>query len=442
MIGYQAFRYELDPNNVQRTHLARHVGAARFAYNWGLARRMELFRHGGSSTNAIELHRELNRLKATAYPWMYEVSKCAPQEALRDLDAAYRRYFMAKTSKKSGFRHVGFPRFKKKGQARDSFRLTGLISASNRSVKLPRLGRLRTKESVAELRGRIIAATVSREADRWFVSLRVYVSLTCPAVRSGQAVGVDLGITHFAVISDEPDPVSGPSPLEAGLRKQKRLAKAVCRKQLGSANRRRAQLRLARHHRRVASVRRDFLHKLSTGLAKTKPVIVVESLNVAGMLKNRRLARRIADAGWGAFKRQLKYKALRYGCQIIEAPLFFPSSKTCSGCGALKAALDLSERTFGCQACGLTIDRDRNAAHNLARIVAVSSTETLTACGESVRPASGRRLLLKQEPGGGLVRRVSLGERLNRRPSRPQKMEPTSGFEPETFALPRRRSTT
>jgi putative transposase len=419
LTGYQAFRYELDPTKRQRTNLARHAGCARFAYNWGLARRIELYRHGGLSTNAIELHRELNRLKPIEYRWMYDVSKCAPQEALRDLDAAYRRYFMAKGSRKSGFQRVGFPRFKKKGQARDSFRLTGLISASDRSVKLPRLGRLRTKESVFKLRGRITAATVSREADRWFVSLRVYVNVGNEAARSGPAVGIDLGITHFAVISDETDPVSGPSPLEAGIRKQRRLAKRLCRKQLGSANRRKAGLRLARHYRRVASVRRDFLHKLSTRLTKTKAIIVVESLNIAGMLKNRPLARRIADAGWGAFRRQLEYKSVRYGCRIIQAPLFFPSSKTCSACGGLKATLDLSERTFCCEHCGLSIDRDRNAAHNLARIVAVSSTETLTACGENVRPAVGRPLSLKQEPSGGLVSRVGLGERLNRRPSRP-----------------------
>jgi putative transposase len=400
---HQAFRYEIDPNDRQRTHLAKHAGCARFAYNWGLARRQEVFKHTGSSPNAIALHRELNALKAAGLQWMYEVSKCAPQEALRDLDRAYERFFADIKAAKAGRPQtkVGRPRFKKKGRSRDSFRLTGAIRVGQKWVHLPRLGKLRLKETTEKLRGRILGASVSREAGRWFVSLRVEVQKPEPQFRTGAAVGIDLGLLSFAVISDEEHPVQGPKALERGLRKQRRLARCHSRRQKGSRNRKKSARRLARHHRRVANIRRDFLHKLSTRLAKTKPVLVLESLNVAGMLGNRSLARKISDSGWGDFRRQLEYKAHWYGCRLRMAPRFFPSSKTCSGCGAIKDELALSERVYSCDACGLEIDRDRNAALNLARLVAVSSTETTkTPGGEAVRPARRRRVSMKQEPSG------------------------------------------
>jgi putative transposase len=398
---YQAFRYEIDPNDRQRTHLAKHAGCARFAYNWGLARRQLVFKETGNSPNAIALHRELNAMKKTELRWMYEVSKSAPQEALRDLDRAYERFFAEiKTAKARGRKSkVGRPRLKKKGRSRDSFRLTGAIRVGQKWLKLPRLGKLRLKETTDKLRGRILGVSVSREVDRWFVSLRVEVNRPEPEVRSGAPVGIDLGLISFAVISDEAEPVRGPTALDRGLRKQRRLARCHSRRQKGSRNRKKSAQQLARHHRRVANIRRDFLHKLSTRLVKAKPVLVVEYLNVAGMLAHRSLARKIADSGWGEFRRQLEYKALWYGCRLHTAPLFYPSSKTCSACGAMKQELALSERVYSCDACGINIDRDRNAALNLARLVAVSSTETAkTPGGEAVRPAPRRRASMKQEP--------------------------------------------
>ena len=398
---HQAFRYEIDPNDRQRTHLVKHAGCARFAYNWGLARRQEVFKQTGSSPNAIVLNRELNVLKAAELPWMYEVSKCAPQEALRDLDRAYERFFTEIKAAKGERRQtkVGPPRFKKKGRSRDSFRITGAIRVGQKWVQLPRLGKLRLKESTQKMRGRILGVSVSRLADRWFVSLRVEVLRPEPEFRTGATVGIDLGLLSFAVISDEEQPVQGPKALDSGLRKQRRLARCHSRREKGSRNRKKSARRLARHHRRVANIRRDFLHKLSTRLAKTKPVLVLESLNVAGMLGNRSLARKIADSGWGEFRRQLEYKARWYGCRLRMAPRFFPSSKTCSGCGAIKGEMALSERVYSCEVCGLEIDRDRNAALNLARLVAASSTETTkTPGGEAVRPAPRRRASEKQEP--------------------------------------------
>jgi putative transposase len=192
----RAYRYELKPNAQQRILLAKHAGAARFAYNWGLQQRIELDQRTGKSTNGFEQHRELNRLKKTAYPWMYEVSKCAPQEALRDLDQAFQNFFRGR---KEG-RKVGFPRFRKKGRD-DRFRLTGSIWIQGRMVQLPRLGCLRLKEE-PQVQGRILSATVRREADRWYVSLIVEMELPDPVPVEGPAVGIDLGLTHFATLQE------------------------------------------------------------------------------------------------------------------------------------------------------------------------------------------------------------------------------------------------
>lgn len=441
MTGYQAFRYELAPNNRQRTHLKKHAGCARFAYNWGLARRRALYRATGQSTSANEQSRQLNRLKPTDFPWMYEVSKCAPQQALRDLDQAYRRYFASLKTSPNRLARVGAPRFKRKGLARDSFRLTGCISVSGHFVKLPVLGRLRTKECTSKLKGRIVSATVAREAERWYVAILVEREINQEPYRKGPAVGIDLGVVNFAAVSDDPKPIAGPRALEAGLRKQRRLAHALSRKQAGSRNQRKARLRLARHHRRVANVRRDFIHKLSTRISKTRAVIVVEKLTIAGMLRNKALSRRIADAGWGLFLRQLDYKGRRHGCKVVRAQLFYPSSQKCSSCGAFGNKRAHSGRMFICESCGFSTDRDRNAAQNLAGLVSESPTETLIACGGDVRPAPRRRSPPKQEPSGAPMGLRSLGGRLNRRPLG-LAGEPTSRFELETFALPRRRSTT
>ncbi len=192
MLINRAYRYELDPNKEQRILFAKHAGAARFAYNWGLARRIALWEQEKKRTNAIFQHKELNTLKKTDFPWMYEVSKCAPQEALRNLDNAFRNFFRGL---KAG-RKVGFPKFKKKGR-HDSFRLTGAIHILERNVQLPRLGSVRLKE-LPSLEGRILSATVSREADRWFVSLAVEMERPDPEPVQGEVVGIDVGLSSFA----------------------------------------------------------------------------------------------------------------------------------------------------------------------------------------------------------------------------------------------------
>ena len=386
MLVRQSYLYELKPNNKQKTLLAKHSGCARFAYNWGLARRMEEHKETQKSSNAIEQHRQLNVLKKTEFPWMYEVSKCAPQEALRDLDKAYKNFFR---SLKSG-KKIGFPKFKKKG-VHDSFRLTGSMRSLKRSVVLPRLDEIRTKERT-NVKGRILSVTVSREADRWFVAFAVERKRE-EYIRTLQetAVGVDVGINSFCALSDGTK-IESPKPLEHSLKLLTRRSKQHSKKKIGSANRKKSALKLARFHRKIRNRRSDFLHKVSTMLAKTKSVIGVEDLNVKGMVKNRHLSLRISDAGWSEFLRQLDYKTKWYGSSLVKAPKFYPSSKMCSSCKTIKEKLKLSDRIFRCEKCGLVIDRDVNAAMNL-KYLATGSSPGSYAC----RDTSGGGIPIKRE---------------------------------------------
>ena len=416
---HQALRFALDPNLGQRRDLARHAGASRYAYNWGLARLKAAIdaRQAGETgialPSAIGQHKEWNSWKkgTDGVPWWPEVSKCVPQEALRDLERGMRAFWDSRTGKRPGPK-IHFPRFKKKGRSRDSFRLTGAIHLHRRAVTLPRIGTVRLLEDAARWVERIEAgsvrvtsATVSREADRWFVALAVEAERPILAhPEAGDTIGVDLGVLALATLSDG-TVIPGPKALRRGLLRLRRLSRAHARKRRGSHNRARAARRLARHHSKVAAVRRDHLHKLTTRLAKTHGRIVVEDLNVKGMLGNRRLARALADAGFYEFRRQLTLQCRWYGSDLVVADRWYPSSKTCSGCGAVKPELSLSERTYRCQSCGVVLDRDLNAAINLAGwahpAITASAAETLTACGADRKtglgPAGG------WEAGAGIV---------------------------------------
>jgi putative transposase len=351
----------------------------------------------------MKQHKLLNSLKRTQFPWMYEVSKCAPQEALRDLQRAFQSFYRGR---KKGKR-VGFPRFKRKG-VRDSFRLTGIIRFERRKIQLPRIGKIRIKDKRSRYHnGRILSATVRRRADRWFVSVTVEEELPDPVPNRGAAVGVDLGVKALATLSDG-IVLANPRVLGRRLRKLRQLSKSLSRKKKGSKNREKARIRLARMYLRVFNIRQDTLHKTTTYLVKSHSRIVIEDLCVSGMMKNRNLARTIGDVGFYEFRRQLEYKCQWYGAQLVVAPQTFPSSKICSRCGHRKTELSLSEREYDCGQCGLRIDRDLNAALNL---VAVSLPETENACGEEVRLSADslnlqRAASMKQEPNISLRRNV------------------------------------
>lgn len=366
----RAFKTELDLNNAQKTACARHAGAARYAYNWGLARKKEAFANGQKTPSAIDLHRELNALKKAELIWMYEVSKCAPQEALRDLDNAFAHFFRRVKEKKVGKNvKVGFPRFKSKKNGLGSFRLTGAIHVFEKSIQLPRLGVLRLKErGYLPQAVHILNATVSEKAGRWFVSVQVEMDIPDPELTEKPVAGVDLGINRMAQVSDGMH-FENPRALKSALTKLKRMQRVVSRRQKGSANRKKAVRQLAKAHFRVANIRKNALHQATSLLTKTKSAIVLENLNVSGMVKNHHLAQAITDVGMYEFRRQVIYKGAWYSCKVLLADRFYPSTKRCSQCGQVKLAMGLDERRYECECCGLAMDRDWNAAINLEQLL-------------------------------------------------------------------------
>lgn len=269
---------------------------------------------------------------------------------------------------------------------------------------------IRTHESARKLArrlengtARILSATVSRTAQRWFVSFTVEVERDVPErhTRPGSAAGIDLGVKTLLTGADDAGnviEVPGSKPLRTALRKLQRAGREHSRKQAGSANRRKSAARLARIHARVANVRADALHKATADLARRYETVVIEDLNVSVMTRNRRLARAVADQGFGQARRMLEYKTAWNGGRVVLAGRFYPSSKTCSGCGAVKAKLPLSERTYRCEHCGLVTGRDVNAARNLLHLAA-SGTERQNACGGTARPGHAGQDPVKQEPG-------------------------------------------
>ncbi len=408
----KAYRFALDPSPAQERMLWSHAGASRFAWNWGLSRCIERYEAEGRWYSAIDLHKLWNKTKKAdpALAWWNENSKCAYQEAFRDLDQALRDFIKSKKGQRKGNR-LRFPKFKKRGKCRDSFRFTtGAIACGGTTVTPPRLGTIRTHESTRKLArrleagtARILSATVSRTAQRWNVSFAVEVDRTIPTChpRPGTTIGIDLGVRALLTGADDQGAaitICGPKPLRGALRSLRRASRAHSRKRNGSANRRRSAARLARSHARIANIRADALHKATSMLAAQYETIVCEDLNVAGLTRNRRLARAISDQGFGAARRMLAYKATWSGGQLILADRFYPSSKTCSGCGTVKAKLALSERTYRCASCGLVLDRDVNAALNL-RNLAASGAERRNACGGTARPGYTGRVPANQEPG-------------------------------------------
>ena len=366
----QAYRFELDPNQAQRVLLAKSVGASRYVYNWGLAVSQRAYELTGKRPRLGELKTRLVGLKRTECPWLYEVSAHIGQQALVDLDRAFERFF--KGLRAEGPKS-GFPRCKKKGE-RDSARLYE-VTLEERHIRLPNIGRVRLKETRSErgFEGRILSVTIRRRADRWFVSICVErereIVLPKLVERPDDVVGVDLGLKAAAVIHDGAGTrvVEPQRALRLNLKKLKRLDRQLSRKQKASQSREKAKLQRARLHYKVSCQRQDFLHQLSSSLARTKSVIVMEDLHIKGMQRSHSLALSICDAGMGELRRQLAYKSDWYGSTLIVVDRFFPSSKLCSGCGVLKPKLSLSERQFDCDVCGLSVDRDENAAINLRR---------------------------------------------------------------------------
>jgi putative transposase len=420
----QAYRFALDSTPRQRRALASHCGAARVAYNWGLelvTTRLDQRRAGEDVQlpwTLPALRREWNRVKYQVAPWWAENSKEAYNSGLDGLARALRNYSDSKAGRRKG-RPVRFPRRKRKGRCRDACRFTtGAIKVlpDRKHIQLPRIGVLKTHESTRKLarhleRGtaRVLAATISRTADRWFVSLTVEVQRAIPEGNGHDTVvGVDVGIRHLAVMSTGVV-IPNPHALQHSLRKLRRLNRQLARRKLGSKGRRITRRKLARVHARAANLRRDSFHKLTTAIATQHGTVVVEQLNLAGMVRNRQLSRALSDAGLAELRRQLTYKTIWYGSRLVVADRFYPSSKTCSACGWVKAKLTLAERTFTCEGCGLRLDRDLNAARNLAKLaehVAQSGWETLNARGADRKTQPGGQVAAKREPSSSFLQRA------------------------------------
>lgn len=389
-----AHKIELKANNKQKTYFAKAAGVARFSYNWAL-NEWQKEHAAGLKPSDPSLRRKLNSIKRIEFPWMLEVTKNAPQMAIIQLGAAFKNFFAKRAS---------YPQFRKKG-IHDRFTLSNdqfYVDASR--IRIPHLGWVRMRESL-RFKGKILSATISRCADKWFVSINVETArpILLTENENQVAVGIDLGLTSFATLSTG-EVIIGPKPHKAKLDRLKRLSKSLSRKQKGSVNRKKARAKLAKLHYQIANIRKDAIHKLTTRISTNFSTIVIEDLCVKGMVRNRRLSRSLSDMGLYEFRRQIEYKSVLKNKKVVVADRWYASSKICSTCTIKNSELTLSVREWECQHCGTKHHRDANAAKNLEKL-AVSFT--VSACGASADGAMASVMAshgaLKQESNAKVI---------------------------------------
>ncbi len=368
------FKTKLKLNNQQKTLMAKHAGYGRWVFNWALKAWNETYKEGLKPT-ANKLKKFYTNHVKPDYSWQSQLSSRVYQYAFQDLDNAFKHFFKIKGT--------GYPKFKKKG-VNDSFTLDNggkwLILGSTR-IKLPFIGFVSTYEPLPECR--VKKVTLTKVAEDWFISFTYEQERPIPTKEFG-IVGVDLGIKTLVTLSNG-EVFANLKPYKKVAQKLGKLQRNLSRKVKGSNNRQKARIKLAKQHQKVANLRRDYLHKITSYLAKNFSEIVIEDLNVSGMLANRKLAKAISELGFYELRRQLEYKCELYGAKLTIVDRWFPSSKTCSSCGAIKSELSLSERVYRC-GCGLEIDRDLNAARVLAN---KAVGYTVSACGQSAADGSG-----------------------------------------------------
>jgi len=394
---FRAYKVQLDVNNKQETLLLQHVGCARWAYNWALVKKKEAFDKKEKIPNHFDLHKILNKLKLSEIPWMYNSSKCAPQKALQDCDNAFQNFF--RNCKKNVKGKKGFPKFKSKKNEKQSFRLEGCITVKSDYIKLPRIGKLKLAEKdYIPTDCKILSVTVSKRAGKWFVSVQVETPDREQLATNNNVIGIDLGIKTLATCSDGTT-YENPKALKNNLKRLKRKQRQFSKKKKGSKNKEKAKRKLAKLHYHISNIRKDYLHKITSKIINENQVIVLEDLKVSNMLKNHKLAQAISDVGLYEFRRQIEYKAKWNKREVIFADTFYPSSKLCSCCKNIKKALNLSDRIYKCDNCGLEIERDLNASLNLKQIYTGSSSG-IQACGDGSSSLSGTTLVspsMKQE---------------------------------------------
>jgi putative transposase len=387
------YNYRLYPTPGQRAALARAFGCARVAFNDALAARQEAHAAGLPYISDSELSARLTVAKASPErAWLGEVSAVVLQQALADLAAAYRNFFASATGRRKGPK-VGPRRFRSRKDSRQAIRFTRnarFVVTAGGKLRLPKIGDVPVRWSRPLPCSPSSVTVIKDSAGRYSAS---FVVDSEPGAMPGTdpVIGIDLGLTHFAVLSDGTK-IASPRFLRRAEKKLKRAQRALSRKQEGSQNRDKAKIKVARAHARVGDARRDFHHQLSTALIRENQAVAVEDLAVNGLARTR-MAKSVHDAGWSAFVHMLEYKARLYGRRFYRIGRFEPTSQVCSACGGRDGPKPLHVRAWQCRGCGTWLDRDVNAAVNIARAAGLA----VTACGAQVRP--GLALAQRGEAG-------------------------------------------
>jgi putative transposase len=385
----RAHMIALDPTVADRIYFAKASGTARFVYNWALAEWRSQYEAGGKPS-AVSLKTQWNAIRREEFPWSLDVTKCAGSQAILDLGRAFDNFFRD-LKKPKAHRHFGYPCFKKKTTEARSFALwNDQFRIDGKRVRIAKLGWVRMREEL-RFAGKILGARVRCRAGRWFISIQVELPDAVPLAPDG-TVGVDLGIKALMTCSDG-TVVANPKPRRRLLKRQRKLQRRISRQRQHSRRRTQRKARLSRLHYRIACIRKDAAHKATTKISRAFGTIVLEDLHVAGMGKNHAIAGAVADAAFGEIRRQFEYKAAR----VVIAGRFFPSSKTCSGCGMVKDTLPLGIRTFVCEHCGMVKDRDRNAADNLELVGRATAEPAGQCCPANAR---GHRSAGRRKRGG------------------------------------------
>jgi putative transposase len=361
----RTYRYRLYPTRTQRQQLWQTLGACRFVYNWALETKQTTYEQEGTNLSWYDLNNRLPDLKAT-HPFLREVPAQTLQQAIKRVHLAFQHFFRRL---REGAEKPGYPRFKRRKAPRHSFEVPQwfTIDVAARRVRLPKIGLINTRFHRPFTGTPRTCSVVATSSGKFFISIVVEDGTPPPTkqpVTPTKTIGIDVGLTTYVTLSTG-DKVDNPRHLKSTLQRLRVLQRRLSRKRQGSRNREKARRRLARAYERVANQRTDFQHKLSTRLIRENQAICIESLNIGGMIQNRRLAQSIADAGWSRFLRLLEYKAEWYGVTLMVVGRFAPTSKRCHHCGNINAALELSDRTWTCGACGMVHDRDVNAAQNI-----------------------------------------------------------------------------
>ena len=357
-------KIQLKPTKAQVAYFRQACGVSRFTYNWGLEQWSKQYL-AGQKPSGMSLKKEFNFIYKAQFPWVGEVHRDAHAQPFANLQKAMQNFFSKKAK---------HPTFKKKGKCKDSFYVANdKFHVEGKAATLPVIGKVRMTE-VLRFEGKIQAASVSRTADRWFISIQVECEPKLKSKTGSKKLGIDLGVKTSVTCSDG-STYQSPKPLKQKLRKLKHLQRSVSRKIKGSHNRTKVIQKLSKLHWRVENVRNDFLHKTTTSIIRESQACAIEDLSIKGMLSNHKLARAVAEQGLRNFRTLLEYKAKAYGVEIKVVDRFYPSSKTCSSCGYIKPMLKLSERTFKCESCGFELDRDVNAAMNLMKQLGAASPE-------------------------------------------------------------------